>query len=93
MKGKKGDGLSFNMIVMAAIALVVLVVIISIFANTSGKTAENLNSCEAKGGVCPKDDQGSDPSKCDGNYPIPFYLKDACKSTTATASNWCCLKT
>ena len=48
MNNKKGQGLSLNVIIIAAIALVVLVVLIAIFAGKSGDFATSIGG-EAKG--------------------------------------------
>ena len=51
MKNKKSQGLSVNMIVIAAIALIVLIVVIAIFADKAGFFSRNVGgSCQDKGG-------------------------------------------
>ena len=42
---KKGQGLSFNVIILAILGLIVLVVLVSIFAKQSGKSINALESC------------------------------------------------
>jgi hypothetical protein len=49
---KKGQGLSFNVIILAILGLIVLVVIVSIFAKQSGKSINALESCTGRGGEC-----------------------------------------
>lgn len=49
---KKGQGLSINTIVVAAIAVVILVVIILIFTGKIGVFNQNVNSCKQNGGQC-----------------------------------------
>ncbi len=92
MKSKKAE-LSITIIIAAVIGLVALVVIIAIFTNTTQKTAENINSCAAKGGVCENEyfHIDKESGKCGGNYPIPLIVSGDCEGTTPT-NNLCCLK-
>lgn len=48
---KKGQSLSMNTIIIAAIALVVLVVLVVLVLNAVNKTAEGT-ACESTGGIC-----------------------------------------
>ncbi len=54
---KKGQGLSLNMIVIAAIALIVLIVVIWIFYGGSVSFVKG-STCSARGGVCMSDNLG-----------------------------------
>lgn len=94
MKPKRAD-MSITIIIAAIIGLVALVVIIAIFTNTTQKTAKNIGSCTAKGGLCsnqPATAGETKPSdKCGGDYPIPLIVSGECESTTPT-KNLCCLK-
>ena len=49
---KRGQGLSINTIIIAAIALLVLVVLAVIFMGKIGKTTRVTDSCDANGGKC-----------------------------------------
>ena len=49
---KKGMELPMNVIIIAAIALVVLVVILYIFQGRTSMFTKSLESCEAKQGTC-----------------------------------------
>jgi uncharacterized membrane protein YqiK len=54
---KKGQGLSMNVIIIAAIALLVLVVLVAIFSGRMGLFNQDLNdqtenACSARGGEC-----------------------------------------
>ncbi|MGM5487851.1 MAG: hypothetical protein ACQESG_02790 [Nanobdellota archaeon] len=49
---RKGQGLSLNVIVIAAIALLVLVIISVIFASRSQIFGTETRSCANKGGTC-----------------------------------------
>jgi len=87
---KKSQGLSINVIIIAAIALVALIVLISIFTNFSGKASKNIGSCIAKGGKCAKDLPGD---KCGGDgYVVPLIVSGECESSTKNINNLCCLK-
>ena len=49
---KKAQGISITTIIVAAIALVVLVVLISIFVGKMGGFTVKLEDCNEKGGFC-----------------------------------------
>jgi len=51
-KSKKGAELAFNVIIIAAIGLLVLAVVLFIFVGKSGKISEGLDDCSAKRGTC-----------------------------------------
>jgi len=94
MKSKKSQGLSINVIIIAAIALVALVVIIAIFTNTTGKAAKNIGSCITKGGKCaydlPNDKCGKDAKGVD--YPVSLIVSGGCKNKDNNLDGLCCLK-
>ena len=46
MKKRKGQGLSMNVIIIAAIALLVLVILAVIFIGRMGKTASSVDACQ-----------------------------------------------
>ena len=60
MLKKRAQGMSMNIIVVAAIALIILVVLIVIFVGRTGKFAGGLEEC--KGGCVPTD------ADCQGEY-------------------------
>tara|TARA_Y100000310_G_C20701313_1_gene830196 strand:+ start:4644 stop:4943 length:300 start_codon:yes stop_codon:yes gene_type:complete len=80
MKSKKAVGLSIGFIIVAIIALAVLFVVIAIFMNVTGKTAENIGNCETKGGRC--------LSECTSYRPIKIFVSGDCEGT----DNLCCLR-
>ena len=83
MKMKKAD-LSITVIIAAVIGLVALVVVIAIFTNTTQKTAGNIGSCTAKGGIC-----AYASGNCYSSYPINIIISgDECKDS----KDICCLK-
>jgi hypothetical protein len=49
---KKGVELSMNVIIIAAIGLLVLVILAVLVINASGRTQGSLQACNVKGGVC-----------------------------------------
>ena len=52
---RKGQGMSINVIIIAAVALLVLVILSIIFIGKMGKTREEVDKCETNGGVCADD--------------------------------------
>jgi hypothetical protein len=53
MMGKKGVELSMNVIIIAAIGLLVLIILAVLVINAGGRTQIGVrDSCNAKGGVC-----------------------------------------
>jgi len=94
MKNKRSQGMSINVIIMAALALVVLVVLLAIFTGSIGKTSQNIGSCITKGGICADDDRlkGANTLKgtCGGDYPIPIFVSGECPNTNP--KNLCCIK-
>jgi hypothetical protein len=62
MNNKKGVELSMNLIIIAAIALLVLI-IISILVLKGGSNVNQGTGCEAKGGSCSTGDTCADPAK------------------------------
>lgn len=49
---KKAQGLSFNVIVIAALALITLLVVLGIFTGKFGEFSKDIKSCAIKGGTC-----------------------------------------
>ena len=68
VKKRKGQGLSFNVIILAILALIVLVVLITIFSKQSGESISTLESCAGRNGDCEV------AKECDSNE---FQLKNA----------------
>jgi hypothetical protein len=52
LKEKRGEGLPFNIIIIAIIGIIVLFVIIFAFHKNTGDNINILNSCTGKGGKC-----------------------------------------
>lgn len=51
-RNKKSQNIAINVIIWAALALIVLVVLIAMFSGIMGKSAKNLESCWLRGGQC-----------------------------------------
>ncbi len=51
-KNKRSQSLSINVIIIAALGLVVLFVLIAIFSGQTSKTVSTLESCASVGGRC-----------------------------------------
>jgi hypothetical protein len=49
---KKGVELSMNVIIIAAIGLLVLVILAVLVINAGNRTQGSLDSCNVKGGIC-----------------------------------------
>ncbi len=75
---KKAQGLSMNMIILAAIALIVLIVLVVIFYGKAKSFSASAGDCVQKGGTCtPKTES------CDG----PNLGQMSCKD-----DEYCCMK-
>ena len=48
----KGQGISLNVIIIAAIGLVVMVVLIAIFSGRMGSWIKGVEDCSGKDGIC-----------------------------------------
>lgn len=49
---RKAQGLSLNVIIVAAVGLLVLVILSVIFIGKMGGTSRDIDRCETKGGSC-----------------------------------------
>ena len=52
IKTKKGAELALNVVIIAAIALLVLAVLIFIFSSRASKFTQGVGDCEFQGGTC-----------------------------------------
>ncbi|MAE42767.1 hypothetical protein CMO93_03275 [Candidatus Woesearchaeota archaeon] len=57
LKNKKSQGISFTVLVGAILALIVLIVLITIFYGKSSAYTKTVNDCESKGGKCVSEDK------------------------------------
>ena len=63
---------------------------IAIFTNFSGKTAENIGSCQTKGGECAtKYNSVSKKNECEQGE-IPLFVSGDCDKKNQ--NNLCCIK-
>ncbi len=70
---KKAQGISMNVIIIAAIALLVLVVLSIIFLGRMGSWSQNVADCETKGGVCaPQGTSCGEAGTSVEGYPVPY---------------------
>jgi hypothetical protein len=53
---KKGQGLSMNVIIITALALLVLVILMTIFMGRMNSGSRDIKTCESNGGRCFTDD-------------------------------------
>ena len=82
---KKGQGLTMDIIIIAAISLVVLVVLIAIFTGRLGKFTAEIKDCTAQGGTCMSEDE----CRADNGALLPG--KTSCDENAAASR--CCLLT
>lgn len=85
---KKGQGVSITVVIIAALALLVLVVLSSIFITRLGKTQETVDRCESYGGRCFSLDEG-----CEAPYSTPTTAYKCMDITRKEKENEiCCLR-
>ena len=85
---KKAQGLSLNVINIAALALIVLIVLVSIFTGRIGTFGKGLSACS---GTCV-----ISRSSCTGNtvaIPIKNCNSDDDASPEIEGDGYCCLET
>ena len=82
---KKAQGISVNVIIIAALALLVLVVLSVIYIGRMGGWGEKTNDCIINGGTC--DYATACPEGTHTKHPT-WSCKD---SGTATSNNICCI--
>tara|TARA_B100000315_G_scaffold253510_1_gene292416 strand:+ start:3616 stop:3867 length:252 start_codon:yes stop_codon:yes gene_type:complete len=78
---KKGQGISINVIIVAAIALLVLVILSVIFIGRVDIFSKRSSDCSSYGGASACQDS------CGGDFPTP-YPTYSC----ATEGEVCCIK-
>jgi len=81
---KKGVEISMNVIIIAALGLLVLVVLAAIFLGRAGDFGQGAASCEAKGGTCAEECGNPDFGTEDFGKRDPF-------SKCTTEGDICCL--
>ena len=88
MKSKKGQGISFNVIVIAAVALIVLVVLILIFTGRTGKVTEGIEQATGASS-CTEDLGGTCEISCDADEDEVLAQTDCIKNAVRIH---CCVK-
>lgn len=84
----KAQGLSLNVIIIAALALVVMVVVLLIFRGQAGSINDDLSGCFGKGGLCI--DKNSYTSTPDFNKKCQQDLgTDLCEKKTGKDFHCC----
>lgn len=82
---KKAQGMSLNVIVVAALVVLVLIVLSIIFIRSSGKFSGNVASCEVQGGKC--------AAACeDVAYGTEDYTVERNDLSCSQEGETCCLK-
>lgn len=80
MKYSKAQGMSINVIIVAALALAVLVIVFAIFTGRLGGFVRGTENCQNIGGTC--------EATCTAGETTPFIAgKTNCEGTTPT----CCV--
>ena len=87
---KKAQGISINVIIIAAIALAVLVILFAIFTGNIGKNVKEVNECKNKGGLC-SSGAGCDSSAISGAEEGASYVLFKAQ-TEDCGNNACCIK-
>ena len=54
IKMRKGQGLSLQTVIVAALVLLVLIILIAIFTGRMSLFGQSASECETKGGICQK---------------------------------------
>lgn len=82
---KKAQGMSLNVVIIAALVVLVLIVLSVIFIRSSGTFVDRVASCSVKGGKCAP--VCGDMIYGTEEYSIPDY-----DAKCSDASEICCLK-
>jgi hypothetical protein len=84
---KKGQGLSLNVIIIAAIALIVLVILSVIFIGRAGKTTNQVEQCP---GQCIDGENSNDCKEAFGEYYMHATDKSCFDTTDNTKTDEIC---
>ena len=82
---KKAQGLSMNVIIIAALALLVLVVLSVVFIGKTGKWGADIGKCVTNGGICAA---GADRTACEVKGMVYNGVWSCAEETTASV---CCI--
>ena len=92
MAGKKAEGLSLQVVVIAAIALIVLLIVLGVFKGGIDRIVPGLshvNDCEAKNGHCSV--QGNCKSEETEIYGLGCETKEINPTTKQAPKPACCI--
>ncbi|MBI2136595.1 hypothetical protein HYU06_05995 [Candidatus Woesearchaeota archaeon] len=88
-KSKKAQGMTLNVVVVAAIVLLVLVVLVLIFTGKIGNFVGESEKCITKGGTCVAAKDGCNRANLEAPLNAKCYKADG---TTADTDQVCCIK-
>ena len=88
-KSKKAQGMTLNVVVVAAIVLLVLVVLVLIFTGKIGNFVGESEKCVTKGGTCIAKDTGCNRANLEAPLNAKCYKADG---TTVNTEEVCCIK-
>jgi hypothetical protein len=86
---KKGQGMSMNVIIIAALALIVLVVLGVIFMGKASNFRKTTDTCSANGGVCTDNAVGCQTGNYEKEVSGVCFAPDG---KTPDSSKVCCIK-
>ncbi|HIH42260.1 TPA: hypothetical protein HA246_01310 [Candidatus Woesearchaeota archaeon] len=89
-KSKKGQGMTLNVVVVAAIVLLVLVVLVLIFTGKIGNFVGESEKCVTKGGTCIAARDGCNRANLEA--PVNAKCYKATDPTAVDDSQVCCIK-
>ena len=91
---KKAQGISVNVIIIAAIALLVLVVLSVIFIGRMGNWGKTSNDCISNGGRCRNGDErcGDAASANVEDYSLSYPIWSCTGDGETTEEKLCCIK-
>lgn len=81
---KKGQGISMNVIIIAALALLVLVVLSIIFLGRTGSWSKDTVNCVQNGGTC--------ADSCDSTQGFSAYPAWKSSCVDEGTGDMCCIK-
>lgn len=77
MRAKKSAGLSFEIIIVAAIGLVILIIMLMVFGDKVNLFSKSIE-CKARGGTC-LSGLGSGNNECPADKPIIMFSNECDK--------------
>jgi hypothetical protein len=87
---RRGQGISLNVIVIAAIALLILVILSVLVLRTGGKVTTGTQ-CESLGGTCYVDGYWGN-QRCDSENGWSYDATASCSQSTSDTPYYCCRK-